>query len=262
MHSHAEASPAQLFLPDLVELIGEFRLEGDEAHYLSRVVRARPGETVRATNGEGLVATFEVLESRPEVRLRRISIERRTIWRWLSLAVGAVEGDRVDWLVEKAAELGAVHLVPLDCERAKWKGWRAERLDRLATAALKQSLGSYRLVIDEPVPFSEWIAGITRDHRFPSQLDGRFVASGDGGSAGCMSATGLGPCLIAVGPSSGFSDSELKALDDNEFQGVALAVSRLRTETAAVAAAAWWACNDHELDDQMFGGGPGQEYHR
>ena len=66
----ADAAPGFVYLTQLPAVGSEFEPEPDEAHYLARVVRARPGERVTATDGEGALAELEVLVSRPEVRLR------------------------------------------------------------------------------------------------------------------------------------------------------------------------------------------------
>ncbi|MEO5988953.1 MAG: RsmE family RNA methyltransferase [Candidatus Eisenbacteria bacterium] len=240
MRSPAEGAPSLVYLPQLASLAPECTIEGEEAHYLSRVVRARPGERVLATDGAGLRVTFEVIESRPDVRLRRLVVQQCLQTRSLTLAVGAPEGGRADWLIEKAAELGATGFTPLDCERGAWKDWRAERLERLAIAGLRQSLGCHRLLVDPPVRFADWIE---------SQTEGvsRFEAAPDGVAVVAQPAPPSGPSIVAIGPSSGFSNPERKALLENGFKALAMAASRLRTETAGVAAAAWWAAADPSI---------------
>lgn len=240
MRSRAEAAPSLLYLPELATLAAECALEGDEAHYLARVVRARAGEQVHATDGLGLRVTFEVIESRPTVRLRRLSQEQVPRTRSLVLGVGAPEGERADWLIEKLAELGASEFIPVECERADWKAWRADRMERLATAGLRQSLGAHRLRLSEPVAFSDWLSGLSPELA-------RFEAAPGGAAVAGVAAPATGACCVLVGPSSGFSPGERKALSDIGFRSIALAASRLRTETAAIAAAAWWASGDPRL---------------
>ncbi len=237
MRSPADGSPSLLYLPQLAALTAEFTLEGDEAHYLARVVRARPGERVQATDGLGSRVTLEVIESRPEVRLRRLAFEHCPLTRTLTLAVGVPEGERGDWLIEKAAELGVTRLTPLDCQRGAWKGWRPDRLDRIAIAGLRQSLGCHRLVLEPPVPLLDWLGVLP-------QGGARFEAAPQGATVASCPAPPMGASVVVVGPSSGFSPSERKVLSESGFKPLALAAARLRTETAALAAAAWWAAAD------------------
>lgn len=231
----ADAAPAFVLLDRLPAAGEELRVEGDEGHYLSRVVRARAGERVTATDGRGSIATLEVLESRPQVRLLGLSsrtVERpapRTLW------CGAPEGDRADWLVEKLAELGVAHLVLVDFERAAWEraAARLERWRRLTAAGLRQSQSAYRMTISAPAELPGLLAGLPTAFAGLLALPGAALAMGDairpeGGVTG------------VIGPSPGFSDGEVKLLQEGGFMPVSLGPSRLRTETAALAMAVCW----------------------
>ena len=212
-----------------------FDLEGEAARYLARVVRVRPGEHVTATDGRGALVTLEILESRPVVRARAIAFERRTRGSRLELWCGAPEGDRGDWLVEKLAELGVATFVPVSFRRGAWEptAARLERWERLAVAALRQSRSAFRMEIAPALPLERALAGI-------GEPDARWVCE-QRVAPGPPVVTAPGRTVAVVGPSSGFDDDELKSLSDGGFVGVLLAGQRLRTETAALAAAARWA---------------------
>ena len=234
MRSAADAAPSFLYLPDLAARPGEFTLDGEEARYLARVVRARGGERVTASDGAGSLATLVVERARPEVVLRvveRWTVPARARTR---LLCGAPEGERGDWLVEKLAELGVSELVPVETQRTRWPAThRRERWERLATAALRQSRAAWRLRIAAAVELGAGLAGIGAGER--------WLADPRGTPGAGMSVRPDQPMTGAVGPSSGFSDDELKLLASNGFVSVRLAPIRLRTETAAVALAALWA---------------------
>ena len=236
----AEGAPSFVCVPDLAARSGEFVLEGDEAHYLARVVRVRPGERFTATDGAGLSATMEVLATGSELRVRELSRERRERTRGMELWCGAPEGDRADWLVEKLGELGVATLVPLQCARMKWERAEAKRArwERLALAALRQSRSCWRLGVSPPRTLAEALPGRPAEGSC-------WVCDPDGVPAGeaARGAT-LGHAIAAVGPSSGFEVAELKMLSENGFIAVNLGGSRLRTETAALAVAAVWAAAD------------------
>ncbi len=231
----AEAAPSLVYLPawrtedELVEIAG------DEAHYLARVVRARSGETVSVTDGRGALGTLEILEVGAVVRARRVRVERRARPATLALWCGAPEGDRADWLVEKAAELGVATFVPVNFRRARWERFaaRRERWERLATAALRQSRSAYRLELTEPVSLAEALA-------MAGAVATRWVCSPDGRPLGGLPAVADGRVIGVVGPSSGFVEDELKVLSENAFDPICLGPVRLRTETAALALAAIW----------------------
>ena len=233
MRSAADAAPSFLYLPDLASRAPEFTLDGDEARYLARVVRARDGERVMASDGCGLLATLVVEHSRPDVRLR-VS-ERRSVPHppATRLLCGAPEGERGDWLVEKLAELGVSERVPVETERVRWPtALRIDRWERLAIAALRQSRAAWRMRLSAPVSLAAALEAL--------EPGARWLADPDGLAGAGLGQT-PGPVTGAVGPSSGFSDDERKVLASNGFTSVRLAASRLRTETAAVALAAIWA---------------------
>jgi 16S rRNA (uracil1498-N3)-methyltransferase len=236
MRSAAEAAPSFLYLPELATCADEFTLEGDEARYLSRVVRARDGERVTASDGAGALATLEVARVRPDVLLRVLERRRVPPPAPTRVLCGAPEGERGDWLVEKLAELGVSELVPLETQRARWPdASRHERWERLAIAALRQSRSPWRLRIAPPAGLDAVLAGIG--------AGARWLADPAGARGSSLPLPPDEPVTGAIGPSSGFSDDERNLLYSHGFVTVRLAPLRLRTETAAVALAALWAAS-------------------
>jgi 16S rRNA (uracil1498-N3)-methyltransferase len=234
MRSRAESAPSFLYVPELGEPGARLELTDSESHYLARVVRARPGDRATGTDGRGTVAALRVIAIGSRVQVEIEHAERhepkRRAWVWS----GAPEGSRADWLVEKLAELGVERWLPLQCERGSWsKGAaRQERWDRLALAAMRQSRGSTLMTIEPPLPLTEaivqapaeaarWLASPKAPRRAPD------------GSPGLM--------IGAIGPAEGFTPSEGGALEAAGFQGISLAERRLRSETASLAWALWWA---------------------
>lgn len=229
----ADAAPAFVLIERLPSPGEEALLDGDAAHYLSRVVRARPGERVTATDGAGTVATLEVIESRPVVRV--VGGEHRSVPRAAErvLLCGSPEGDRADWMVEKLAELGVSRLVLVECERAKWERAEAklERWSRLAAAALRQSQSAWLMRLEGPVALVTAIAGAEK-------AAARWVALPGAETVPLSREHGGSWCV--VGPSPGFSEAEVNRLRESGFAPAGLGGSRLRTETAALTVAALW----------------------
>src|SRR5262245_44380160 len=176
MRSAADAAPSFVFLPELASAAHELTLAGDEAHYVTRVVRARAGERVTATDGVGTLATLVVQAIRPVLVL---AVEaRRTVPQppGARLLVGAPEGERGDWLVEKLAELGVRELVPTGTGRARGgRAARHDRWERLTIAALRQSRSPWRMRVLPPVPLSEALAGLERGVRWLADPAGEPV---------------------------------------------------------------------------------------
>ena len=251
------AAPSFILVDELGEAGAELSLPDAESHYVARVCRARAGDHVRATDGRGTLAELELLEVGKSVRARIRSAGRREREREAELWCGAPEGERADWLIEKLAELGTARVLLIDTERARWKAGAARlaRWRRLAIAALRQSQQCWRMEI---LGATEWSAalealeaalppGDCRDAprgaestHASAHLDaGRWLADPQGPPPGAAPRSGT--TLGAVGPAAGFSPAERSALLTRGFQPMSLAAGRLRTETAALAWAAWWA---------------------
>ena len=227
----ADAAPSLVWAPELPDVGGTLELESDESHYVSRVCRARIGERLLATDGRGAVAETVLRATGRVVTAEVVSRTHRERSRVATLACGAPDGERGDWLVEKLAELGIARWQPVDCERGAWRGGatRLERWRRLARAALRQSRQAWEMEIAEPAPLEGFVrecdAGGTRWFADPEGVRRH------GGSA---------RETLVVGPAEGLSPAERAFLAGQGFEAISLGPSRLRTETAAICAAALW----------------------
>ena len=240
MRSAAEAAPSFLYLPEVARAPERFALPPEEGHYVSRVVRARAGEALRASDGAGTLAELVLEEIRTEPRVRLVRRSRAPERAPRVLLCGPPEDERGDWMVEKLAELGVSRLVPVQCEQGSWAGRdRAERWHRLAVAALRQSRSPWLMEVAPPKGLreaSEGIPGLGAAER--------WLADPGGGVPG-LPVGRAGETLVgAVGGAAGFTEAERGLLRDLGFVTVALAPARLRTETAALALAALWAARD------------------
>ena len=230
----ADAAPAWLWLPALPDPGAAVAFDHSDRHYLRRVCRARAGDRVTATDGRGRVATLELSDGEAGLAAVVESIERRERRREATILCGAPEGERGDWLIEKLAELGIARLQPVDTARARWeRSARADRWQRLAVAALRQSRGAFLLEILEPAPLAAALAALGRGGT-------RWLADPAGPRG--LTPAAAGPISVAaIGPAPGFDDDEWTRLRDEGFEPISLSESRLRTETAALAWACWWA---------------------
>jgi 16S rRNA (uracil1498-N3)-methyltransferase len=230
-----EATPAFVYAPWLPEAGESGTLEGDERHHVVNVCRAGVGDRATATDGNGRRAVIRIASVERRLTYEVESVELVSQGPLGTIACGAPEGTRGDWLIEKLAEFGIVQFQPLDFARGRWR-WsasRAARCERIAVAALKQSQRTHRMRIAAPVPFSpRWAAEQREDetHWFADQA----------GAAAPVD-PGPRPFLGVCGPASGFDGAEREGLLAAGFVPVRLALGVLRGETAAVALAAAWA---------------------
>jgi 16S rRNA (uracil1498-N3)-methyltransferase len=214
---------------------GPVVLTGDEAHHLARVARREVGDVVEVFNGRGLGvrARVETLE-RARVVLSRLDelVEIRSSVS-LTLYVAPPKGDRFDWIVEKATELGVVRLVPLKTERSVVdpRAGKLERLRRVVVEASKQCGRNRLMELEEPVGLAAAFAregdairliayqGGLAPESWPCHPGGSFVA-------------------LAVGPEGGWTDGERRLAAESGWQCIGLGPTRLRVETAALVGSA------------------------
>jgi 16S rRNA (uracil1498-N3)-methyltransferase len=213
-------------------------LDGQEAHHLLHVMRAKVGDRITLFDGSGVEFAAEIAQcGRSEAETR--VLERHEVDRELPFAlvvgVSLPKGDRQKWLVEKLTELGVTELVPLTTERgvAQPTDSALERLARSVIEAAKQCGRNRLMQITPPQTLNDWVSSAksTPDSR-------RFLAHPTGKS---LAGTDLGtplPTLLAIGPEGGFTDAEVAAALAHGWQSVHLGQRILRIETAAAALAA------------------------
>jgi 16S rRNA (uracil1498-N3)-methyltransferase len=234
MRSPADAAPSYLYLPELGAPGATVALPPGEGHYLVRVCRARAGDRATATDGRGAVAVLRVTTIGKSVEAVVESLERaersRRAWVWC----GPPEGERADWLVEKLSELGVEVWQPLHCERGRWArgDGRGVRWRRLAVAAMRQARRRFVMEVRPPLELGEALEQV------PPQAS-RWLASAEGTRA--PAAAGGELAVAAVGPAGGFTRVEEGWFRERGFAPICLSDGRLRSETAALAWAAWWA---------------------
>jgi 16S rRNA (uracil1498-N3)-methyltransferase len=213
-------------------------LSGREAHHLVKVRRVAVGTTVEVFDGKGAAyrAKVRAIErGRVELEVASEPLLDREAPVHLTLATAASKGQRLDWLVEKATELGVARLIPILTDRAVTDP-RATKLDRLRGLIIEASkqCGRNRLMtLESPTEWQEYI----REERAPVRL----IAHPERGSKSAAYWPRLkagGQVALAIGPEGGFTDPEVEAALAMGWQTVCLGPTLLRVETAALAGAA------------------------
>ena len=219
----------------------ELRLGEEPARYLGRVLRLRSGDTIHVFNGADGEWSAEIRQlGKSDVTLViHDSIERQSeSGLKVHLVQGISRGERMDFVVQKATELGVKRITPvltdygvvkLDDNRAvkRRDHWR-----RVAESACEQSGRICPPLVDTPLPLNDWL-GNARD-RDGSDL---ILRPGAGKSLSTLPEPQTRLCLL-IGPEGGFSDREYDDADVAGFEPMTVGPRILRTETAAVAAIA------------------------
>lgn len=212
---------------------GIYYLDAVESRHCTKVLRKKNGDRIQITDGKGFLyhatitnadahqCTFNVQEKTAE-SLRDYHIH---------IAISPIKNaDRLEWFVEKAVELGVDEITLIECDHTEKAHVKSERLVKLAISAMKQSLKWTLPTISGPVNVSAFITNSTASSRFIAHVD----------PANPIHLIHIAPpyshYLILIGPEGDFSADELTLALKNGFQAVSLGTSRLRTETAGLAA--------------------------
>jgi 16S rRNA (uracil1498-N3)-methyltransferase len=211
------------------------RLDGDERHYLGRVLRARAGEKVRVADGRGgaAVAVLRAFEGDDAVlEFESAAADPRDPWQ-LRLALCAPKGDALEEALEAAVQMGVGHLTLLKSERtlANFDGaaLKADRLHRKLREAARQCEISRLPELDGPLPLAGHLAAVQGP---------RFIASERGGLDLGAATAGLpaeATLNLLIGPEGGFSQAELAAADKTGWTAVTLGPRALRVPVAVAA---------------------------
>lgn len=208
---------------------------GKESAHALKVLRMHEGDTINIVDGKGHLIQA-VLGEKGSCTIQNVE-DKSPLWsRPIHLCVAPTKNaDRMEWLVEKAVEIGVDSISFVKCRYSERSNINVERMNRIAASAMTQSHKFFFPQINDIMPFSDFVSHFCR--HYPSST--RFIAH-------CydeISRTYLldaavnsadGPLLVCVGPEGDFSKPEVELAMSNGFTSVSLGSSRLRTETAAL----------------------------
>ena len=223
------------FVPDAAQ---QTELPADEAMHALRVLRLKSGDEMFLMDGEGnyyraqvtIAAThrcfYEILETMPQERQWQGRVH---------LAIAPTKMmDRIEWMVEKATEIGVDEVSFLNCQFSERRLVKTTRLEKIIVAAVKQSHKAYKPQLHEIESFKAFIHEPREGRKFIAHCYEEVPRSylfeelkKDGGTE---------DATVMIGPEGDFSIEEVKMAVEAGWQSVHLGESRLRTETAAVVA--------------------------
>lgn len=210
-------------------------LDENESRHAIRVLRMMEGDRLKIVDGRGNLYEGIITDPDPsacELKITGVTRDFEKRGYRLHLAVSPVKNqERFEWFVEKSVEFGIDEITPLICRNTEKPGIKRERINNIIVSAMKQSLKAYRPVLNEPVAFGEFTGydhtGIKMiAHCSPAFERKKIIDVYEKG----MNA------IILIGPEGDFTGEELEIAVENGFKPVHLGTSRLRTETAGVAA--------------------------
>lgn len=224
----------QLFFnPNIEENDTTFDFDKEESRHISKVLRKKVGDQLHITNGKGWLFTAEL--SIASIKHCSVIITSKTLQPkplyHLHLAVAPTKmNDRYEWFVEKATEIGVHTITPIICDHSERKVIKRARFEKIIQSAMKQSLQYYLPQLNDTLAFSDFISGDLSDRRFIAHCE-----ESERYSLKTQIHQGE-DCVILIGPEGDFSVKEISEALKYKFKPVTLGRTRLRTETAAIAA--------------------------
>jgi 16S rRNA (uracil1498-N3)-methyltransferase len=212
-----------------------YTLDEKESRHLIRVLRMIKGQDVKLIDGKGNL--FTGIISDPDQKKCTIEItgeirdfEKRSYR--LHIAISPIKNpERFEWFIEKSVEIGIDEITPLICKNTEKPGIKVERINNLIISAMKQSLKATKTILNEPVNFKEFISRHSDGVRIIAHCEKSLKRLG---IADVYQENR--DAIILIGPEGDFSKDEINFAIANDYQPVHLGPSRLRTETAGIAA--------------------------
>lgn len=217
------------FLPDISTEDKRIYFPKEESKHLSKVVRKKESDQIRATNGKGLEMTIRLtLVGVNQCQGEPVEIIQHTKPKSeLHIAIAPTKNiNRFEWFLEKATEIGIHHITPILCSHSERKIIKPERLNKIMIAALKQSQQFFLPVLHPMISFNEFITHNT---------NGLIAHCNKGEKSSLYDVINLTENqFIMIGPEGDFSSKEIKNALDKGYGAISLGNQRLRTETAGI----------------------------
>ena len=213
----------------------DYTLDEKESGHCIKVLRMKSGTRVQVIDGKGNL--YEAVIVNPDPRKCSLAVtgvfrdfEKRDYR--LHIAISPLKNyERFEWFVEKSVEIGVDEITPLICSNTEKPGIKRERINNLIISAMKQSLKSTITVLNEPCKFHDFIGKIYAGSCMIAHCNNDSARS----RIGEVYSKGNDSVLI-IGPEGDFSRDEINAAVEKGFLPVHLGQSRLRSETAGIAA--------------------------
>lgn len=221
------------YTPDITQ--NTYTLNEEESKHCVRVLRLSVGTLVNLVDGVGGFYIAEITSDNPKkVGLSIVDVQTEYQKRnhYLHIAVAPTKNiDRLEWFLEKATELGIDEITPIISDRSERRVVKDDRLNKVITSAVKQSIKAYHPKLNESISLNTFL---------------KTSFNGDKLIAHCIDESGkdyisnrvekYGNYLILIGPEGDFTPDEVNSALNVGYKAITLGNNRLRTETAALSA--------------------------
>jgi 16S rRNA (uracil1498-N3)-methyltransferase len=208
-------------------------LDLEESKHCIKVLRKQKGDIIHLIDGKGNFYEAEITDAHHKkcvFKILKTEVEKKHPFK-RHIAISPTKNlDRMEWFVEKAVELGIDQISFLNCYHSERKILKLDRLEKKAVSALKQSGKATLPIFNEMIRFEDFVKNETATLKCLAYVDFKNPIHFKDAIKGNQDTT------ILIGPEGDFSEMEVEAAKASGFKIVSLGNSRLRTETAGIAA--------------------------
>ena len=208
----------------------QFTLSETSSKHCVQVLRMDVGEQIDITNGQGGLfhATIQVAHKKNAVVAITTSTQTDRPKQKLQLGISLLKNAvRLEWLFEKATEIGVTSITPLVCERTIHERFKTERMQQIIQSAMIQSQQTWLPVLSETMPLLQFITKGSAAQKLIAHCEPLHKTS-------IQSIEPSDDLLLLIGPEGDFAPSEIEAAIAKDFMPIDLGPTRLRTETAGI----------------------------
>lgn len=219
------------YTPDITQ--NTYTLNEEESKHCVRVLRLTTGSIVNLVDGKGGFYTAEITSDNPKkVSLSILKVETEFHKRnhYLHIAVAPTKNiDRIEWFLEKATELGIDEVTPIITDRSERRVVKEDRLNKVITSAVKQSIKAYHPKLNDAIAFDAFL----KEPFDGNKLIAHCINNGEKQYISKLVVPHQ-KYLILIGPEGDFTLDEVNLALNKGFKALTLGDNRLRTETAAL----------------------------
>jgi 16S rRNA (uracil1498-N3)-methyltransferase len=216
--------------PSLVALTSTHILSEETSKHCVQVLRMKEGDRIDLTDGVGNVfeATITVAHkknSTVQIQSQKfIERSQQKITLGISLLKNAT---RLEWLFEKAAEMGIHTIIPLICERTIHERFKMDRMQNILQSAMIQSQQTWLPILTMPIDFTNFVKNQNAAQKLIAHCE-------PADKKNIKDILPSDDCILLIGPEGDFSPQEIEKAKMNNYEAIDLGPTRLRTETAGI----------------------------
>ncbi len=216
--------------PQITSNLSSYTLSEETSKHCVQVLRMKEGDRIDLTNGIGQIFEASITLAHKKSSIVNIDAQKaiNPSTQKIVLGISLLKNvTRLEWLFEKATEMGVHTIVPLICERTIHERFKTDRMQNILQSAMIQSQQVWLPILTEPTPYNSFL----KTYKATQQLIAHCEAA-DKTSIKDLKA--CDDCILLIGPEGDFSPKEIEDAMSLNYTALHLGPTRLRTETAGL----------------------------